>query len=197
MIMQKSSIATTVEFLGTPEAGKTTMVHMLAEKLSKSRKPLIVREAAETLPVVFPKNSVASNFWIGLKTAQTVLEAQYQKDYDIILADRGIIDRYFWNYYYASIGEITWEQADSIHNCFDSIGISKPNLVVALSITPEEAIRRRGGEGHIVTLEFIEDFNQKLYSFIKTIAYPVIYLDTTQMSKEEVFEFLIQEISKL
>lgn len=197
MNMQKSSIATTVEFLGTPEAGKTTMIHMLAEKLSESRKPLIVREAAETLPSVFPKNSIASNFWMRLETVQTILEAQYQKDCDIILADRGIIDCYFWNYYYSSIGSITSEQVKSIENFFNAIELSTPDLVVTLSITPEEAIKRRGGEGRIVTLKFIEDFNQKLYSFIKTIECPTIYSDTTKMPKEEVFNFLIQKISKL
>ena len=62
-----------------------------------------------------------------------------------------------------------------------------PNIVIYLSTTPEEAIKRRGGEGRIVTKEFVSNFNNALSSFLKTVSIPVYSLDTTLMSKDDVF----------
>ena len=44
-----------VEFLGTPEAGKTTTIHRLEKVLSNKYRTLINQESAELLPTVFKK----------------------------------------------------------------------------------------------------------------------------------------------
>lgn len=53
-----------VEFLGTPEAGKTTTIHRLEKVLSNKYRTLINQESAELLPTVFKKGSLEANFWI-------------------------------------------------------------------------------------------------------------------------------------
>lgn len=188
----------TVEFLGTPEAGKTTTVHRLEEVLSREYRTSIVQESAEIVPSIFPKGSMEAHFWMRLNTAQYLLENKVSKDsHDVLLIDRGIVDTLFWDYYYQNIGKLSSEQVKIARDFLKSIGISLPDLVVLMTTTPEEAIRRRGGEGRIVTMDFLKRFNHLLQSFIKTVSCPVFYLDTTGLSKDEVIDILLKKIYEL
>lgn len=64
-----------VEFLGTPEAGKTTSVKMLRRSLEeKGYKVGLVRESAEIVPDMFKTGSSKGNIWMTLKTAQKLYE---------------------------------------------------------------------------------------------------------------------------
>lgn len=186
----------TVEFLGTPEAGKTTTVHRLEKVLSKKNyKTLVTQESAEMVPITFPKGCIEAHFWMRLRTIQTLLEKQVSKnDYDILLVDRGIVDTHFWDYYYNYTSELTSQQVEISDAFSKSIGINLPDLVVLLTTTPEEAVRRRGGEGRIVTIDFLERFNLLLRSFIRTVSCPVFLLDTTGLSEEEVVDILLKRI---
>lgn len=187
MIIQPHPMPLMIEFLGTPEAGKTTTIHRLADELSKTKKVSIIQESAELVPPIFPKGGLAAHFWMRLHTGKNVLEAEYGKS-DIVLIDRGIIDTLFWNYYYSTTGAMTSEEAVVINNFFLTLPIHLPDKVFFLYTTPEEAIRRRGGEGRIVTLDFVTRFGNHLKEFIKTVEVPVIQLDTTNLSENAVLE---------
>lgn len=187
MIIQKHPMPLMIEFLGTPEAGKTTTIHRLAEELSKSKKVSILQESAELVPPIFPKGGLAAHFWMRLNTGKAVLEAEYRKS-DIVLIDRGLVDTLFWNYYYSITGSMTPEEAAQINNFFLTLPIHMPDKVFFLYTTPEEAIRRRGGEGRIVTLDFVTKFGDNLRDFIKTVEVPVVQLDTTNLSENTVLE---------
>ena len=96
-----------VEFLGTPEAGKTTSVKMLRRSLEeKGYKVGLVRESAEIVPDMFKTGSSKGNIWMTLKTAQKLYE-EINNDRDIVLVDRGIVDSLAWNYLYAKRGEFS------------------------------------------------------------------------------------------
>lgn len=187
-----------VEFLGTPEAGKTTTIHRLEKVLSNKYRTLINQESAELLPTVFKKGSLEANFWMRLKTFQSLLEKQVSKNkYDILLIDRGLVDAFFWDFFYKNTGIITSNQVKYTNNFIKNIGLEIPNLVVILTTTPEEALRRRGGEGRIVTMDFLKDFNHLLHSFKEAIPCPSFYLDTTGISNDEVIDILLKEFEKI
>ena len=111
-----------IEFIGTPEAGKTTTIHRLKDLLLTQKYSVnLVRESAEIVPTSFPKGSTEAHFWMRLTTARSILE-----------------------------------------------------------------IRRRGGEGRIVTYSFVKQYNKVLDSFIDSVTCPVFHLDTTNLSQDEV-----------
>lgn len=185
-----------VEFLGTPESGKTSLICRLQAELEKVRRTIVVRESAEIVPVGFPKSSLEAHYWMRLNTAKNILEVLVCNKNTNILVDRGIIDTLFWDYYYVRAGRLTREQAYTSSQFLKELGIVSPNLVVLLSTTPEEAVRRRGGEGRIVTKEFITNFNNSLFNFIKeqTFAQNVFHLDTSNITKEEKFTLVYKAI---
>ena len=196
--MSIHNLPLTAEFFGTPESGKTTTIHRLEEVLSPKYRTLINQESAEIVPNTFQKGSIEAHFWMKLNTIQKILEKQVSKeDYDVLLIDRGIVDTLFWDYYYGEKGMLTAKQISDIKNFFESIGINFPDIVVFLMTTPEEALKRRGGEGHIVTMDFLEEYNLLLHSFIRTVKCPVFYMDTTNRSKDEVVESILEEFSRL
>lgn len=185
-----------IEFLGTPEAGKTTTIHRLEAELSKNYSTSIIRESAEITPDVFPKRSLGAHLWMKFTTYRNILEKQYSSNTDILLVDRGIIDNQFWDYYYCAIGKLDPEKV-TIYNTFSqNIGIRNPNLVVFLSTSPEESIQRRGGEGRIVTLDFVKQFNNLLNCFMSAISVsiPVFHLDTTGLSEDTVLAMILKEL---
>ena len=85
-----------VEFTGTPEAGKTTAIKNVANKLiTAGYKVVTLQESAEKLPSEIPKGSWNANLWMHLQTTAEILRASYV-DADIILLDRGLIDSDFY-----------------------------------------------------------------------------------------------------
>lgn len=186
-----------VEFLGTPEAGKTTVLYRAAEELSKDSKTCIIRESAEITPTCFPKNSMDAHIWMQLNTLKEILKAQCS-DFEKVLIDRGIIDTLFWNFFYYKTGRLSHTCMTAAEAYIQNIGVQFPDLVVYLYTTPEEAIRRRGGEGRTVTLDFVKIFKMYLDEFLaeftKRFSVPIFYLDTTELSKDEVFEIVLKQI---
>lgn len=172
-----------VEFLGTPEAGKTTSVKMLRRSLEeKGYKVGLVRESAEIVPDMF-------------KTAQKLYE-EINNDRDIVLVDRGIVDSLAWNYLYAQRGEFSIEKSKCVKNFFEAIGV-KTDFIVALTIPTEESIRRRGGEGHVVNRKFIEEFNREIIgNFLKSVEIDKVLLNTESKTTVEVHDWLLGAIEE-
>jgi GTPase SAR1 family protein len=86
----------TVEFLGTPEAGKTTVINQICRESTNRDKITYVRESAEITPNYFAKGSMQAHFWMRLTTAKKLLEKNFSSSADsIILVDRGIVDSIF------------------------------------------------------------------------------------------------------
>ena len=63
-----------------------------------------------------------------------------------------------------------------------------PDFLVALYVTTEESIRRRGGEGRIVTREFVTTYNSLLKDFIDSLGINKTIVSTDNMHIEEVVE---------
>ena len=181
-----------VEFVGTPEAGKTTSVKMLRRSLEeKGYKVGLVRESAEIVPYMFKTGCSKGNIWMTLKTAQKLYEVR-----DIVLVDRGIVDSLSWNYLYAKRGEFSEEKSKCVENFFEAIGV-KTDFIVALTIPTEESIRRRGGEGHVVNRKFIDEFNREIIgNFLKSVEIDKVLLNTESKTPVEVHDWLLGAIEE-
>lgn len=138
-----------VEFSGTPEAGKTTAIMLVAKMLeNKGYKTMILEESAESLPREFTKGTFEANLWLHLITQAGILKAQYS-DTDIVLIDRGIIDSKFYAWKFIEEGKCSAEQFSEFQKtCLSKI---TPDLLISVFVLPETAIQRRGGEGRLVT----------------------------------------------
>ena len=181
-----------VEFTGTPEAGKTTVINRLCkELLQKGYKVKLYPESAENTPEIFPKGCVESNLWRNFDTFKHVLEAPYLLEYDIVIFDRGAIDRIFWIY------------MDSIYD-FDTatknapfMNIMKdypPDLLISFNVSAETSIKRRGGEGRLVTKEFVTNYNNLLNIFINSIEINKVIISTDNQSIEQVLDRVLENI---
>ena len=175
-----------VEVLGTPEAGKTTTIKEVISSLdSKGYTVNYVRESAEVVPSEFTKGGIDAHIWMRLHTAQSLLHS-YISHADIVIADRGIIDTLFWDYLFFLRGQLSKSQCDAVNNFFESLGYL-PDFVIIFTTSAEEAIARRGGEGRIVTKEFVEHYNSTLEAFCREcISIPKYEIDTTNMPIDDV-----------
>lgn len=194
--MNRQSKPFTVEFLGTPEAGKTTVINQICTNFKEDDRIKYVRESAEITPSFFEKGSIPAHFWMRLNTSKSILEQIFSSNPNsIILIDRGIVDTIFWDYYFFKIGKLSPKEATHANDFFEDLGLM-PDLIIYLTTTPTMAITRRGSEGRIVTSNFVSDFNDALSIFMKEISIPVFHLDTTYLTKEEVYSKVIREIIK-
>lgn len=184
----------TVEFTGTPEAGKTTVINIVFGKLKeRGYNVKLYRESAETTPKEFPKGCLEAKLWMNFETAKHILETQYLLDYDIVLFDRGSYDRRFWTC------------IDIANNSEDICKVSvldqffkehSSNLLMAFYVSIDEAIKRRGGEGRIVTKEFLANYNTLFQDFLETVETNKFIVDTTNKTIKEVVEIVINAILK-
>jgi len=189
-----------VEFTGTPEAGKTTTIKQVIPIIKENLNCNVsfVQESAEIVPSILKKGSFEANCWMSEKAISSVLCQINNSSNDIIIADRGYIDRIFFGYKYFVEGTCSKDQYSEYMKTF-----SKPetlsNLCIVLKTTPEEAIRRRGGEGRLVTLEWVKSYNFILDDFLAQFQSSFattcwFTLDTTNMSKSNVIEVISDTI---
>lgn len=174
-----------VEILGTPEAGKTSAIKEVIKSLSsKGYDVQYNQESAELLPSEFKKGSLEAHLWMKCHTIQQLLASSVSQK-QIVIVDRGILDGFFWNFLLSDTGTMSYEQMIAMNTFLQKLDLM-PDIAIILSIPPEEAIRRRGGEGKLVTQSFIQHFNTVLFEYLDGISIPKFCFDTTNLSKEAV-----------
>lgn len=175
-----------VEFTGTPEAGKTTVINIILKQLLEmGYKVKVYPESAENAPKNFPKGSLEENLWRNFDTAKHVLEAQFLSDYDIVIFDRGALDRIFFIYL-----DTVYTPEIALKNApFEGIFREyPPDILISFYVSEDEAIRRRGGEGRLVTKEFVSNYNRLLTTFINSLEVNKKVISTDNKTVEEVVE---------
>ncbi len=156
-----------VEFSGTLEAGKTTSIRTIANMLrNDGYKVLELQESAELLPKEFKKGTFESNMWMHFITQAGLLKALYS-DTDIVLVDRGYFDSKFYGYKFYKEGMCNKEEYDEFNSTF--IERLKPDLLIALVVSPQIAVKRRGGKGHLVNCEYINRYNEIFLEFFEKL----------------------------
>lgn len=165
-----------VEFTGTPEAGKTTTIRNVANKLvSVGYKVSVLQESAERLPHEIPKGTWEANLWMHFQTTAEILRTSYIQA-DIILIDRGLVDSNFYGKKFLWEGVATEEQYEKFRRQF--IDELFPDFLIALIVSPETAIKRRGGAGHLVNEEYIGRYNELFKRYYNELTCKKAIVDT-------------------
>lgn len=173
-----------VEFSGTPEAGKTTTINTVANIMRNANyKVIVLRESAEYLPNEIAKGTFQANMWMHFITQAGLLKAVHA-DADIALIDRGIIDSEFYGQKFLAEGGCSKEEYEEFERTF--LQCLKPDLFIILMVTPEEAIKRRGGEGRLVNKEYVRKYNEAYLKYLRTVQYPKELINTEMKEPSEV-----------
>lgn len=183
-----------VEFIGTPEAGKTTSMKNISNNLfNKGYETLTLKESAESLPNEIPKGTWYANLWMHYQTQAGLLRAKFS-DADIVLIDRGLVDSSFYG------KKFLWEGAysEEDYKKFKAQFMEElfPDFVVALMVQPQVAIERRGGEGRLVTREYIQRYNEMFLKFYKEIKLPKMLIETSEMNVCEINNEILSAIEQ-
>lgn len=183
-----------VEFTGTPEAGKTTTIKNVANKFASiGYKVSVLQESAERLPPDIPKGTWDANLWMHYQTLSGILQASYFQT-DIILIDRGLIDSSFYGKKFLWEGVCTKVQYQKFRQQF--IDELFPDFLIALTVLPEVAIKRRGGEGKLVNEEYLKRYNELFIKFYSTLNCKKTLIDTAQLDVYEMNNLIFKTISE-
>ncbi len=198
--MKKRKYPFLIEITGSPEAGKTTCIKELERRfLEANIKAKVIRESAEIISeeTLIPKTSVEAHISMRMLTAFELFKAKYE-DYDIIIADRGIIDGIFFTLKVLISNPEYYDECSALIRLLDSFKkFISPDLLVILTVNSTEAIKRKGHEGTIVNYKFVEEYNKLLSSFIKTIDSPYFLFDSSGRSQEDTANAVFEEIMKM
>lgn len=196
-----------VEFTGTPEAGKTSTIIALNEILkSEGLKIGIVQEAASRIYENLPRGTNNYSIWTFVTTVKEIVE-QMNKNYDIVLVDRGVLDRTFWNLFSYNKKDLSLHEKQIRDEFMLSNFIPyKSDLLFAFKIPSDESIKRKGKEGSWVNKENIDLYNYALEQFISNfkklnVKTKLSIIDTYNVPKEEITQkvkkIILDNIAKM
>lgn len=133
-------------------------------------------------------------------TIHKLLESIYDSSNDIIIIDRGIFDKCFFGFKFYSEELCSYDYFLLYLTLAKSSQHLIPNLCIHFTSSPEESIRRRGGEGRLVTTKWLNNYNHIFDKFLsKHIVdfgnMSFFSLDTTCLSKSEVAQIVSDKIA--
>lgn len=185
-----------IEFTGTPDAGKTTVISKIKEVLEERNNKVILLGEANglELPPQNLRDSLAYNEWVGENACKGILKA-LEENPDIILVDRGIIDFRFWNYLYQRNGKATEEEVKELQakELFQDKRLI-PDLLVAVTVSIDEAINRN--RKLVNKRNWVENHNLLFEEFYSSYRGTKVSLDTTRLSKEQVKEEVLKMLKE-
>ena len=181
-----------IEFTGTPDAGKTTVITSVKKVLEEKKNKVILLGEANglELPPQELRGTLGYNEWVGENACNGILNALEQNP-DIILVDRGIIDFRFWNFLYQKGGKATEEEVKALQSkeLFQDKRLI-PDLLVAVTVSIDEAIKRNPKLSS--KREWVENHNSLFEEFYSSYRGTKSSLDTTTLSIEEVKEEVLK-----
>lgn len=183
-----------IEFSGTPDAGKTTLINSLYERM-QSLGINVIRLGEANGAELPPKNlrgSLGYNEWVGKSACDGIIEAFSQKP-DLILADRGFVDFRFWNYFYQSIGKATAQEVKDLQSKpqFQN-KLLVPDLFVAVTVSLEEAFRRHPALSR--KQDWVQEHNNLFEKFYDSYKGNKTKIDTSNLSKEELLNNSVEMV---
>lgn len=183
-----------IEFSGTPDAGKTTLINSLYEKMQSLGINVIRLGEANgaELPPQNLRGSLGYNEWVGKSACDGIIEAFSQKP-DLILADRGFVDFRFWNYFYQSIGKATAQEVKDLQSKpqFQN-KLLVPDLFVAVTVSLEEAFRRHPALSR--KQDWVQKHNNLFEKFYDSYNGNKTKIDTSNLSKEELLNNSVEMV---
>lgn len=190
----------TIEFLGTPKAGCTTLINGIRDEFNKefhnsdtSFIGVTMEDVSKLSPYgVFSKESERKNQWVRVATAKKLLEFQeYRKRdcYDLACIDRGYVNSYFTDFLLSRTTRAMPRGID-----LKSMGIIPPDLAIVLVCTPSESILRQKCE---YTREQLCTYNVALKEFLYTqMPCRNFWIETTHLSQSETLSKVMKVIAR-
>lgn len=191
-----------VELAGTPRAGKTTAMHGLARRLRKRDLRVEVVEEQATRCPVWSKRDPDFNIWTACKTLAQTIEASYN-DAHVILIDRGAFDALCWMDWYAKLGCIGPDEQRAIDGLLTLRTLKeKIDLVVVMTVAPEEALRRElaagpnGSPGSIVNPETLRMINDSIAAVTaaRSDDFRLFPMDTTRRDPRQTLDRIARAV---
>lgn len=152
-----------VELLGTPKSGKTTLLKSLKRLFGNNGMPIFTRrETAEYNPVA--KEAKQYDLWMVLELFRNLVDDISNRQGQIVVYDRGIIDRLTWLENAVKSGTISKGDLDRIKGLYDleTIRSSYRPITLGFLTSPELSIKRKGSIGRYVNPETLTAYNRVL-----------------------------------
>lgn len=154
-----------VELLGTPKSGKTTLLHSLDKIFYTNGIKFFSRqEVAEYIPL--KQESKQYVLWITLELFKNLLEDFSNRLGQIIIYDRGIVDRLTWLEKRYEDGDISKNDLTKFKELYD-IDLVKNDykpIILGFLTSPELSIERKGCIGRYTNMTNLQSYNSILLS---------------------------------
>lgn len=193
-----------IEFTGTPNSGKTTLLKILPGVFSTMGISVeVMQEDAEIVPKTIPKKTWIRNMWITLGQLQSLLEASISTS-DIIFLDRGYFDALFWAKFLLVQGVCSQRESDSLLRILNEMNQTfqiKPDVLFLFDVSIEESLKRRATQSNeevtMSTDSFLQLYKNQLSEFASTVSVPTFSFDTTDLSIIQMQEIVVSKVLEL
>jgi thymidylate kinase len=181
------------EFLGTPSAGKTTIISEL-DKFWRHQgfKAFHPQEGAEAVRHIDRKTHYY-NICTGNYAYQILMNVVSGHQFDTVLFDRYMFDAYTWPKYWFRKGKITKDEMRIIQEFyimgakfidFALLVICDPDVAVARE-TKNELSEAVGSHTNPETIKLLAECNLESYEELRKIFPQFMLLDTTKLDEKE------------
>lgn len=150
-----------VELIGTPKSGKTTLLRSLKSLFYNNQMEIFTRrETAEYNPV--EKGAKQYDLWMVLELFRNLSEDISNKHGQIVIYDRGIIDRLVWLENALENGKISKQDLDRIKGLYNLETIREEYKPITLGFltSPELSVQRKGSAGRFVNNKTLGAYNR-------------------------------------
>ncbi|QQG46336.1 MAG: hypothetical protein HYY55_00610 [Candidatus Niyogibacteria bacterium] len=196
-----------IELTGSPNSGKTTLINGVDSIFRHSAfKVYRPQEGAEVFRALSRKTPLY-NLTTGAYGLINVSSAATGRDHDVVLLDRALYDAHGWMIFWQRRGNLSKKEMAEFQKFFtNTLILDFIDLCLYVICSPEEAKRRakldaptiiESKEGSYTDLkttgELVEIFSQS-YEEMKGAGKPVILIDSTELSKPQMFDKTIEAV---
>ncbi|MFP4115584.1 MAG: hypothetical protein ACLFTQ_00050 [Candidatus Aenigmatarchaeota archaeon] len=187
----------TVEFMGMPNAGKTSGIKATDNVLKHERNKKIARvtESGNRSPLDKDKR-FKFNAWAFNDTVNRIMEYQLRDNLDYLLVDKGIYDYAAFTDALFREGILTAEQKEAQESYLRQFK-SLEDKVIVLLVEPEVAMGREekygSAGGRVINEDFLETLYESYAETISEIDLPKLVLEgpkPIEDEKEKILDFL-------
>lgn len=195
-----------IEFVGTPNSGKTVLIGFLQNLLSSmDYKVEVMQEDAEIVPSCIPKKTFERNLWITSGQIQSLIESKYSSA-DIVLFDRGFIDAKFWANFLHIQNVCSAEDSKFLSDFLDNLDKMYhflPDYLFVIDVSTDVSLKRRYAnmqENEVLVFSndsFIDLYRNELNKLCNNLTIPMFYLDTSNLSLIQMQEIVLQKVTEI
>ncbi len=196
-----------IEFTGTPNSGKTTLISILASSLMDAGyKVEVKREDAEIVPTCIPKKTYERNLWITNGQLQSLIEAKHSLA-DVVIFDRGFFDAKFWANLLVVQNVCSKNESKIITDFLDSLDELykfQPDYLFYIDVSAETSVKRRQltysvDKGSIIfsNNNFISFYQNEFNKFYESLDVPKFYLDTSNLTLSQAEKIIVQTVNEI